>query len=242
MAEPYSYITPTIETSDPRMRKALDGWLWLYEACYVIGSEMRAPFASPAPIPSDLFDALIMTAKALNTWGGRWIVAGGLAMNYHGRDRASDNVRFYVLEKKASLTRVLDRLAKNNITPHEIDVPGLSCSNEHWWIPLQYVGANSSRAEVDLLAADNEFMEFVHESGRESQIAGTRLRIVGPEALVVMNLQTFRGQDRSDLEDLFRLKSNLDRDLLSAWVKKFKLEARLAEIERIIKENPGRRG
>ena len=111
-----------------------------------------------------------------------------------------------------------------------------------WWVPFQYGSPDAPPVNVDLLVATSEFMAFAHASGIETQIQGTRIRVLGAEAFLVLKLQAFRGKDQSDIEAILRANKNIDRDLLTAWVQKFKLEARLAEIERIIKENPGRRG
>ena len=85
-------------------------------------------------------------------------------------------------------------------------------------------------------------MAFIHATGIESSIAGKRVRVAGAEALIVLKLKAYRDQDKADLQHLLATNKNLDRPLLDAWVQKFKLEARLEEMERAVRENPGRRG
>jgi predicted nucleotidyltransferase len=255
MPEAYTYITPTIETPDPRMRKALDGWLGLYEACYVMaqsfseghvvadGEAHYGNQSAPRPQPKHLLAALINGAKALNEWNGNWVLGGGLAMNYYGRDRATRDVDFFLLENKDNLAPVIEKLSNHELRLHTVEQASFMPPEAlWWWVPLQFGMPDAMPVDVDLLVASNEFMAFIHATGKEDRIEDTRVRIIGPEALIVLKLQANRHQDLGDLEDLLRLKPNLDRDLLSAWVKKFGLEARLAEIERIVRENPGRRG
>jgi predicted nucleotidyltransferase len=253
--EPYTYITPTIDSPDPRMRKAIDGWLGLYEACYVMAQEFsgaskvadgEAPYgieSSPRPKPEHLLAAMINGAKSLNSWNGNWVLGGGLAVNYHGRDRATRDVDFFLFEDKDKLAPIFEFLARNELRKHTIEQPSFMPPDAlWWWVPLQFGLPNSAPVDVDLLVATNELMAFIHATGKETQIQGTRVRMIGPEALIILKLQAFRGKDQSDIEDMLRMKPSLDRDLLMAWVKKFKLEDRLAAIERIVRENPGRRG
>lgn len=255
MPEAYTYITPTIETPDPRMRKALDGWLGLYEACYVMAQEFSGGSkvadgdahygnqSAARPKPEHLLTAMINGAKALNAWNGNWVLGGGLAINYHGRDRATRDVDFFLFEDKDKLGPVFESLARHELRKHVVEQPSFMPPDAlWWWVPLQFGMPNAAPVDVDLLVASNEFIAFIHATGKEDVIRGTRVRIIGPEALIVLKLQANRHKDLGDLEDMLRLKPNLDRDLLSAWVKKFGLEARLAEIERIVRENPGRRG
>lgn len=252
MPEPYTYITPTIDTPDPRMRRALDGWLGLYEACYVLQKEMwenrvaeDQPVYGPnaQPDPPHLIDALVKSAQALNEWNGFWALGGGLAMNYHGLRRATDDVDFFLLEDKDKLQPVVEALKRRDVQPHLYELPGFMPPDAFWWwVPFQFGSPSTVPVNVDLLVATSEFMAFAHSTGIESSVKGTRVRILGAEAFLILKLQAFRGQDQTDIATILKTNKALDRELLAAWVKKFKLEARLAEIERIVRENPGRRG
>jgi len=254
MAESYTYITPTIETPDPRMRKALDGWLGLYEACYLIGREMRANTAAEdvekygmdeknSPEPRHLFEALVRSAEALNEWKGYWVLGGGLAMNYHGHERATNDVDFFLLEDKEKLAPLIEKMSGRDVRPHAYELPSFMPPDAlWWWIPFQFGLPNAPPVNVDLLVATTEFMAFAHATGIESKVRETRIRVLGPEAFLILKLQAFRGKDQSDIEAILRLNKKIDRDLLMAWVKKFKLESRLEQIEKIVRENPRRFG
>jgi predicted nucleotidyltransferase len=111
-----------------------------------------------------------------------------------------------------------------------------------WWVPFQFGLPNAAPVNVDLLVASHEFMAFAHATGIETQVQGTRIRVLGPEAFLILKLQAFRGKDQSDIESILRLNKNIDRDLLLARVKKFSLESQLAQVEKTIQDNPGRRG
>jgi predicted nucleotidyltransferase len=252
--KPYTPITPTIDSPDPRMRRAIDGWLGLYEACYVIGNEMREGLVvaedqakygteSSQPDPNDLVTALVKSAQALNEWNGFWVLGGGLAMNFHGQRRATEDVDFFIFADKEKLSHVIDLLSRRDVRPHAYENPSFMPPDAlWWWMPFQYGLPKAAPVNVDLLVASHEFMAFAHATGIETQVQGTRIRVLGPEAFIILKLQAFRGKDQSDVEAILRSNSNIDRDLLQAWVAKFKLEARLAEIERVVRENPGRKG
>jgi len=249
----YTYITPTVTSPDPRMQKAIDGWLGLYEACYVIHAEMQGGMAaeekgkysmnSSQPEPHGLYTALKKGAEALNEWNGFWVLGGGLAMNFHGQKRATDDVDFFLLADREKLQEPLAALDRHDIKLHAEEGASFMPPDAHWWwVPLQYGSPDATPVNVDLLVASHEFMAFLHATGIESKIQDTRVRVLSAEALLVLKLQAFRGKDQSDIEAILKSKTALDRDLLNAWVAKYKLEERLREIETRVKENPGRRG
>jgi predicted nucleotidyltransferase len=251
--EPYQYITPTVQSSDPRMLRAIDGWLGLYEACYVIQKAMREGLVvkedeakygtNPLnePDPSSVFQALIKAAQALNEWNGLWVLGGGLALNFHDRRRATDDVDFFLLEDKDNLAPVIDALKKRDVRPHSYERASFMPPDARWWwVPFEFGLPTAPPVNVDLLVAKHEFMAFLHATGRESDINGTRVRVVGAEALLLLKLQAYRDQDKADIQALLRGKLNVNRELLLAWVGKFALEARLAEMEAVVKANPRR--
>ncbi|HYG76181.1 MAG TPA: nucleotidyl transferase AbiEii/AbiGii toxin family protein [Planctomycetota bacterium] len=251
----YTYITPTIRCDDPRMQRAIDGWLGLYEACYVMArdfsetskvAEDESPYAMQSaqrPQPGDLIAALLHGASALNEWNGAWVLGGGLAINFYGRERATRDVDFFIFSDTKALDDLFARLAAKDLRHHSIERPSFMPPDAlWWWVPLQYGLPNAAPVDVDLLVASHELMAFIHATGREAKLQDTRIRLIGPEALLVLKLQAYRGRDQEDAEQILRLQPALDRELLMAWVTKYKLESRLAEIETRIKQNPSRRG
>lgn len=253
--EQYQYVTPTVQTDDPRMRRAIDGWLGLYEACYVMkklwdesankAAEPDAPYglnSAERPEPRHLMQALVNGCAALNDWNGAWAVGGGLAMNFHGHERATRDVDFFLLEKPDNLQPVTSALARHNLMPHTLEGPSFMPPDAlFWWVPLQFGLPDSRPVDVDLLVAEHEFMAFIHATGIEQRVNDTRVRVIGAEALIVLKLQAFRGKDQTDVQMLLKANKNLDRALLNAWVQKFKLEARLEEMERQAQQYGGRR-
>ena len=110
-----------------------------------------------------------------------------------------------------------------------------------WWEPFQYGLPDAAPVDVDLLVANHEYMAFLHATGIESSVEGTRLRVLGAEGLIILKLQAFRGHDQTDAKEILKRNPKLDRALLTAWVKKFKLEERLAQMERELAAEGGRR-
>jgi predicted nucleotidyltransferase len=257
-AEPYQYVTPTVQSNDPRMLRAIDGWLGLYEACYVLHKAMHEGFVvkeedqkygtgageEPRPKPENLIAALVHGARALNEWNGRWVLGGGLAANYHMPERATRDVDFFLFEDKERLAPVFETLKRHGLFPHMAEAPSFMPPDaDWWWVPLQYGLPDATPVNVDLLVATHEFMAFLHATGFETDINGTRARILGPEGLIVLKLKAYRGRDQDDIIGTLQKKSEkINYDLLRAWVKKFSLESRLTEMERIVKANPKRLG
>ena len=241
----YEYVTPTVTSDDPRMLRAIDGCLGLYEACYVIGrgfDDGRHVPNPSSPHPTHLLAALLSSIEALNQWNGKWVLGGGLAMNYHGRERASNLITFWLFEDKKQLGPVLDELDRYGVRRHSIDQPSfLPPDNELWWKPLQFGLPEEAPVDVDLLVASHVFMAFAYASGVESSINGVRVRMVGREALMILKMRAYRDRDKADLQDLLRAKPPFDRELVLAWLRKFKIAHRLAEMEALASENGGRR-
>lgn len=264
--EDYQYITPTVESSDPGMVRAIDGWLGLYEACYVLKrlwDEGQCPQAgTPAPPtrvrddapeygmnsaerprPEHLLAAVMNAARALNEWGGPWALGGGLALNFHGYERATRDVDFFLLADKDKLQPVFEAFARHDVMRHSHEKPSFMPPDaQWWWVPLQFRLPDAAPVNVDLLVAAHEFMAFLHATGRESDVNGLRVRLIGPEGLIVLKLAAYRDQDKADLQQLLNKAPALNMDLIRAWAARFKWEERLAEMERQAALNRQRRG
>lgn len=250
----HAYVTPQTTSPDPRMVRAIDGWLGLYEACYVLdrafkagavvadGPENYGIESSPRPQPSHLLAALIHGAAALNQWSGQWILGGGLAMNYYGRDRATRDIDFFVFADKDQLDPVVGALAQNGLRLHTLEQPSFMPPDaEFWWVPLQYGLADAPPVDVDLLVASHEFMAFLHASGVETSINGQRLRVAGIEALLILKIKAYRDQDKADVQALLRTQRGFDRELVRVWLEEFGIAERLSAMEIQAQANDGRR-
>lgn len=252
----YAYITPTVQSTDPRMVKAIDGWLGLYEACYVmkklfdegrVDKTKKDPpgfgiSSTERPLPDHLLAALMSGAKALNEWNGYWVLGGGLAMNFHGRERATRDVDFFLLEDETRLAPVLEALSRHGLRPHTLERPSFTPPTAlFWWVPLQFGLPTAALVDVDLLVAPHEFMAFLHSTGTESEVNGVRVRVIGLEAFIILKLLAFRGQDQTDIQKTLKASKNLDRELIRAWAEKFKIEDHFVEMERQDRANDGRR-
>jgi hypothetical protein len=260
MAE-YQSFTPTVQSPDPGMVKAIDSWLGLYEACYLIAklaqegevamreqtapgapraAEPPAPYGLPSakrPTTQQLLAALLNGAQVLNQIQAHYVVGGGLAINLHGRDRATRDVDFLIFEDPEHIEPIVTALKTRDLFPHSIEQPSFMPPDAlFWWQPFQYGLPDAPPVDVDLLVANHEFMAFLHASGREHSINGVRLRVLNAEGLILLKLQAYRLRDQDDLIFLFRANPQLDRELLAAWAKKLKIEGRLAEMEQKARE------
>jgi len=263
----YECMSHLIPTSDPRMRRALDNWLGMYEACYLITTELRKgalkvaedkqrayaaastvaedppKYDVPAipshksPRPEHLWAALLNGARCLNELGAHYVVGGGLAMGMHGRERATKDVDFFLVENPDHLAPVIQALKTRDFFPHTIEQPSFMPPDAlFWWQPFQYGLTDAPPVDVDLLVSEHEFAAFLHATGLEQEVQGVRLRVLSAEGLILLKLKAYRLRDQDDLIFLFRANPNLDRELLAAWAKKFKIEDRLAEMEKTARE------
>jgi len=242
-------------STDPRMVRAIDGMLGLYKACYEITAELRknmvvkepdAPYgipSNPEPTPDHLKLALLAAAKGLNEWNGWWVLGGGLAVNYYGRQRATADVDFLLLESKDNLAPVMKTLTRHGVCAHTMEGPSFMPPDAlWWWEPLQFGVIDAGPVNVDLLVAHHELMAWIHASGRETDFFGTRVRLIGVESLLVLKIQAFRPKDQMDIEEILRSQKQIDFDLLHAWLDRFKVRERLQEIQKRIQRQPRRLG
>lgn len=263
----YKTITPEIPTADPRMRSALDGWLGIYEGLFMIQADheafkMRAAGmerngataaaepppayglpSAPMPRPEHIYKALYGAARALNASGVPYAVGGGLAASYLGQNRATRDLDFFVFANKDELAPVMASLAKFDVCPHRLEKPSFMPPDAlFWWVPLQFGLPDALPVDVDLLVAEHEYMAMLQANATSSEIADEKVRVLGAEGLVVLKLQAFRDKDRWDVKEILKRNPKLDRALLMSWVAKFKLEERLAQMERELAAEGPRRG
>lgn len=240
---------------DPRMARAVDGMLGLYAASQEIVDEFKSkmvvrepdsPYgidSNPEPSSSDLKKAIIAGARALNEWNGSWVLGGGLACNYYGPKRATADVDFFVRMDPRQLSPVMAAMARYDVMAHSQESPhALPPETGWWWVPMQFGLPYAPPVNVDVLAADHEFMAWMHATGRETSLAETRVRLIGVEALLIVKLQAFRAKDQMDAEAILRRNPDLDELAFSAWIARFQLQARLEEIRARIRNQPGRLG
>ncbi|MCZ7645422.1 MAG: nucleotidyl transferase AbiEii/AbiGii toxin family protein [Planctomycetota bacterium] len=208
--EGYRYITPQVTSDDPRMQRAIDGWLGLYEACYVIGNELREgrrklieeglvaaedgePYGMDSrehrPTPEQLFKAVVHGAKGLNEAGARYVLAGGLALNYHGHERATRDVDFFVCHDPEKLDELRGPLARQDVRPHREEGPSFLPPDAMFWFePLQFGLPDAPPVNVDLLVSQHEFMALPACDRNRIVLWGCALasrwlgRVLGPEA------------------------------------------------------------
>lgn len=237
------------------MVRAIDGMLGLYKVCYEITAELRrntvvkepeAPYglpSNPEPTPEHLKHALIAGAKGLNEWNGWWVLGGGLACNYYGRQRATKDVDFFCVANREQLGPILMSLSKYDVRLHSQEGPSFMPPDAFWYfVPLQFGLPSALPVNVDLLISTHEFMGMIHTTGIETDVFGTRVRLIGAEALLVLKLQAYRDRDKADAQDILKNRPALNRELLQAWIKRFKLGRRFNAIEKKVASQEKRLG
>ncbi|MBE7464077.1 MAG: nucleotidyl transferase AbiEii/AbiGii toxin family protein [Planctomycetes bacterium] len=255
----YRYVTPTVASTDPRMQRAIGGWLGTYEVCWMLQQNWNSSFSGAVPLsaredqpeygkqaapsPAHLARALERTAKALNETATPYVLAGGIALSYYRHERATREVDFFVFRDPKELEPLREKLAWYDVRPHREEGPGfLQPEGLFWFEPLQMGFADAPPVNVDLLVSAHEFMAILHATGCESNFAGERVRVIGLEGYIILKLRAFRRRDQADLEALWAFnRDRVDQTTLNAWLKRFELEARFEQIKRWVDESDGRR-
>ncbi len=143
------------------------------------------------------FQDLLLICRALNERGARYVVIGGMAMNYHGMLRGTSDIDLLVDADEDNMARVLDALsllpdhAARELRPAEIQQYSVLRINDEVTVDLlaRACGVTYADATID-----------VDES------AGVRIPYGTPDTLI-RTKNTYREKDRLDCLFLRELSS-----------------------------------
>jgi hypothetical protein len=138
----------------------------------------------------------------------RYVLVGGVAINFHGLARATKDIDLFldvapdnVERLKRALRSVFDDPALDEISAE--DLAGA--------YPTIRYGPPTGELVIDLIGRLGEAFRYEDLEAVEVEVAGVRVRLATPRTLYRMKRDTLRLQDRADAE-MLRRKFHLEED------------------------------
>ena len=128
------------------------------------------------------------------------MVIGGVAAIAHGVLRTTRDVDATIVGEGTDLDPLIARLREHDIVPR-ID-NAVAFARESHVLLLRHAPSN---VDVDLSLAWIEFELDAIAAADEAVVAGTTIRAVNPEDLIIYKLVAWRARDRDDIERLLQL-------------------------------------
>lgn len=164
---------------------------------------------------SRLEEALVQAADFLRSQNVPYVLIGGMARNIWAEPRTTNDVDFTVIvsdeERDNFIARAVDTLPPRRRWPiATLKTTGI----------LLLQAANG--VGIDFIVASIPFEESAIKRGVAVRIAGTEVRVICPEDLIVLKLIAGRMRDRADVVDIVgRQGARLDRRYLDEQVAEF---------------------
>jgi predicted nucleotidyltransferase len=182
-----------------------------------------------------LLEALAALARALDRFGHRYMLIGGLAVIARGVPRDTDDIDATVWAAGVELDDLLAALGEEGITGR---IPDLDAFARRSQVLLLQHEPTGTPLEISLA-----WLPFEEEAMARAEtlvLGGARLPVAVAEDLVVYKVVAWRDRDRADVERLLAAhRGAIDLDRVRGLVRQF-AEAldepgRVAEFERLVR-------
>jgi predicted nucleotidyltransferase len=182
-----------------------------------------------------LLEALAALARALDRFGHRYMLIGGLAVIARGVPRDTDDIDATVWAPGVELDDLLAALGEEGITGR---IPDLDAFARRSQVLLLQHEPTGTPLEISLA-----WLPFEEEAMARAEtlvLGGARLPVAVAEDLVVYKVVAWRDRDRADVERLLAAhRGAIDLDRVRGLVRQF-AEAldepeRVAEFERLVR-------
>lgn len=160
-----------------------------------------------------IVEALLELIKALNAKKIRYMLVGGLAVNYYGVPRATGDIDISVLAGPDNIEELLSSLQKRKFIFHRRDILTLIKISNHF---LFFDPSNTYR--VDCWLPKTNFGLQALKRRKNIRLAGKNIYLPTVEDLILLKLTAGRDKDMEDLKWIIkRQKGKLDKDYLKYW-------------------------
>lgn len=180
-------------------------------------------------------DALRAVAAALSEIDAPSMIIGGLAVIAAGVPRETIDIDATVLGRDCEIETLVAVLSRRGITPRIDDA--VAFARERQVLLLRH---DPSGVTVEISFAWLPFEEEALARAVELELGGVRVRLAGPEDLIVYKAAAWRDRDRADIERLLLL--HLERidlarvcRLVAEIATALDDEARIASFEALIR-------
>ena len=154
----------------------------------------------------DSLDAVLRVIASLNDAGVDYVVVGGVALNFHGLIRATEDLDLFVRPDPANIERLRQAL---KAVWNDPDIEQITAEDLCGEYPAVRYGPPEGTLYLDILTRLGEATQFSDLESEEKQIEGVRVRVATPATLYAMKKDTVRPIDRADARAL-RVAFDLD--------------------------------
>ena len=152
------------------------------------------------------FDRLLELFASLHRNEVEYILVGGVAVNFHGIQRMTEDVDLFLKADEANVCRLKKALHDvfDDVSIDEITAQDLSGD----YPTIRYFPPDDSLI-IDLICRLGEAVKFTDLDFETILVESVPVRVAAPRTLIFMKKDTIRPKDRADADHL-RRKFNLD--------------------------------
>ena len=145
------------------------------------------------------FDRVMQLFGELDRFGVEYVVVGGVALNYHGLVRATEDVNLFVRPTEANVARLRRALRAVWADPEVDKITAADLAGNY---PTVRYGPPAEDFVVDILSRLGSTFRFDDIEAEMLVIDGIPVRVATPGMLFRMKRGTIRPIDRADAEAL----------------------------------------
>lgn len=145
------------------------------------------------------FNRVLSIVEAFNREGVAYKVFGGVAVNFHGIPRATDDVDFFVDPVPENVVRIKRALRSIWNDPHLDEIQDDEMLGVY---PSFKYYPPDEPFSIDVVARLGEAFKYDELDAETQEISGLRVRLVTPQTLYRMKRDTVRDKDKIDALNL----------------------------------------
>lgn len=139
--------------------------------------------------------------QALHTAGVRYVVVGGVALNFHGLARATTDIDLFVAPDEQNIVTLRQAL---QTVFHDPEIEQIQATDLLGEYPAIQYAPPSGDFHIDILARLGDAFVFDDIQFEEIIVEGVRVNVATARMLYEMKKDTIRPQDRADADRLCR--------------------------------------
>lgn len=147
----------------------------------------------------DALDDVLRVLESLNKSGVDYVIVGGVAMNFHGLIRATEDLDLFVRPDPENIERLRSALRAVWADP---DIEQITAQDLCGDYPVIRYGPPQGNLYLDILTRLGEATVFADLEAQEIEINGVTARVATPRTLYRMKKDTVRAIDHADANAL----------------------------------------
>ncbi len=159
---------------------------------------------------------LFAIQSILESYPGKGVVVGGIAVSLLGEPRLTADVDVLILIQNSDLTRFVETARQVGIIPRVKDAETFARVNRILLMMHQPTNTN-----VDFIMGMLPFEEEVLSRAQHKQIGDLKITLPTVEDLIIMKAVAHRPKDLIDIQGLIRANENLDLKRIEFWIRQF---------------------